>query len=68
MAMHNRGLALLLLKQTDAARGDFERALQKDPCLFDAIWNLRKLGVAAQVQGHCRWTPEQAAALATSAR
>jgi tetratricopeptide (TPR) repeat protein len=66
MAMHNRGLALLLLGQKDAARGDFERALQKDPCLFDAIWNLRKLGVNAVAGGACRWTPEQARQLATS--
>jgi hypothetical protein len=65
-ALHNRGLALLLLGQRDAARGDFERALKKDPCLFDAIWNLRKLGVNAATGGGCRWTPEQARQLATS--
>lgn len=67
MALHNRGLALLLLRQTDAARGDFERALKKDPCLFDAIWNLRKLGAEAATDG-CRWTPAQTRALATLAR
>ncbi|HEY3442266.1 MAG TPA: tetratricopeptide repeat protein [Paludibaculum sp.] len=58
-AMHNRGLALLLLGQTDPARADFERALEKDPCLFDALWNLRRMGVRRELPSGCRATPQQ---------
>jgi len=65
--MHNRGLALLLLGQLDAARADFERALERDPCLFDALWNLRKLGVTRPPPPSCRYTPERRRLLATSA-
>ncbi len=56
MAMHNRGLALLLLGQKEAARADFERALERDPCLFDALWNLRRLGVRRDKPAGCRLT------------
>lgn len=66
--LHNRGLALLLMGQADAARGDFERALEKDPCLFDAIWNLRKMGIERQPPAGCRYTPERRRLLATSVR
>jgi protein O-mannosyl-transferase len=44
LAMSNRGVALLLLGQRDAARSDFERALQADPCLENARHNLRQMG------------------------
>jgi tetratricopeptide (TPR) repeat protein len=64
---HNRGLALLLLGQSDAARADFERALELDPCLFDALWNLRRLGVIRVTPPGCRYTPERGRKLATSA-
>ncbi len=59
LAMNNRGVALSQLQQYDAARADFARALEKDPCLFDARYNLRKLGVASTPPRHCRYTPEQ---------
>ena len=58
-AMNNRGAALLALGQRDAARADFERALRNDPCLFDARFNLRRLGVFSAVPPGCRYTPEQ---------
>jgi tetratricopeptide (TPR) repeat protein len=58
-AMHNRGLALLLLGQKETARADFERALKRDPCLFDALWNLRRVGVRRELPAGCRLTPAQ---------
>lgn len=64
MALHNRGLALLLMGQADAARADFERALGKDPCLFDALWNLRRLGVTKPLPSGCAWSERQRALLA----
>ncbi len=59
---NNRGLALSLLGQTDAAARDFESALMSDPCLFDAHLNLRRLGRPVAPPAGCRWTaPQQAA-------
>jgi len=66
-AMHNRGLALLLLNQRKAAIGDFERALDKDPCLFDALLNLRRIGVQRLPPRGCLWTRQQAALLSGAA-
>lgn len=43
--LQNRGAALLALGQTEAARADFEIALQRDPCLKPARENLLRLGV-----------------------
>jgi Flp pilus assembly protein TadD len=40
---NNRGVALQALGQTEAARGDFRRALELDPGLAAARENLRKL-------------------------
>ena len=47
MALNNRGVALAALGQVIAARADFERALQEDPCFTDAASNLRRLGFTA---------------------
>lgn len=58
-AVNNRGVALQRLGQTEAAKTDFERALQMEPCLFDAQWNLRKLGYTGTASARCRFTPEQ---------
>jgi Flp pilus assembly protein TadD len=63
-ALNNRGAALLALNQKEAARADFERALAIDPCQFNARLNLQRLGVAATGPAPCRYTGEQAAALA----
>jgi Tfp pilus assembly protein PilF len=41
--MNNRGVALLALGQTEAARADFERALRTEPTLTEAKENLAKL-------------------------
>jgi Tfp pilus assembly protein PilF len=41
--MNNRGVALLALGQTEAARADFERALRALPSLAEARENLAKL-------------------------
>lgn len=62
-AVHNRGAALLRLGQRDAAIADFHRALRLDPCLFDAHWNLKNLGVPAALRPDCRYTPRQRALL-----
>ncbi len=62
-AFNNRGAALAALGQYDAARADFERALDRDPCLFDARVNLRRLGAGRPAPGNCRYTPDQARAL-----
>ncbi len=49
--LQNRGAALLALGQADAARADFETALQRDPCLKPARENLLRLGVQAPPTG-----------------
>ncbi|MBL8179925.1 MAG: tetratricopeptide repeat protein [Bryobacterales bacterium] len=64
MAMNNRGVALAQLQQNEAARADFERALEKDACLFDARYNLLKLGKRTLPPVECRYTPEQQRLLA----
>ena len=66
-AVHNRGLALLMMGQLEPARADFERALEKDPCLFDALWNLRRVGVRRELPAGCRATLEQRRILRESA-
>ncbi|MFN0165614.1 MAG: tetratricopeptide repeat protein, partial [Bryobacteraceae bacterium] len=63
-ALNNRGLALLMLGQRDAAAGDFRAALRLNPCLFDAHRNLGRLQIRTEPPGDCRFTPEQRAALA----
>ncbi len=44
-AISNRAVALAALGARDAAISEFQRALEKDPCLSDARENLAKLGV-----------------------
>lgn len=43
--MQNRGVALMVLGQRDAAIEDFQRAVERDPCLAIAKDNLKRLGV-----------------------
>ena len=57
--LNNRGVALQQMSQTAAARQDFQRALTKDPCLFDARINLRRLGASDAPPTGCHWTQEQ---------
>jgi hypothetical protein len=45
MAISNRAVALAALGSRDAAITEFQRALEKDPCLSEARDNLSKLGV-----------------------
>ena len=62
--LNNRGVALLQMGQAGAARQDFERALQRDPCLFDARYNLRRLGSPSPLPSEdCHWTAEQRQAI-----
>jgi protein O-mannosyl-transferase len=63
-ALSNRGVALLLMKQHDAARMDFERALQIDPCAFEARLNASRMGLRLPPDSQCRFTPEERKALA----
>ena len=62
-ALSNRGVALLMLKQADAARMDFERALQIDACAFEARLNAKRMGLTPPPERHCRYTPEEQRAL-----
>jgi tetratricopeptide (TPR) repeat protein len=57
-ALSNRGVALLMLDQRDAARQNFERALKVDPCFWEAHYNLRRMGAGSAVPPHCRFLPE----------
>lgn len=66
LAINNRGVALSQLNQTEAARADFERALRGDACLFEARYNLFKMGVRTPLPADCRYTPEQQRLLAPS--
>jgi hypothetical protein len=52
--INNRGAALFQLAQADAARQDFRRALQIDPCLEDARRNLRLAGGTSEGLPACR--------------
>jgi tetratricopeptide (TPR) repeat protein len=67
-ALNNRGAALLALNQKDVAIQDFQRALAVDPCQFNALSNLRRLGVAAPVPGRCKFTTRQKEGLEGSGR
>jgi hypothetical protein len=59
-ALQNRGTALVALRQTAAARQDFERALKINPCLFEARLNLERMGVPVlPIPPSCRLTTEQ---------
>jgi protein O-mannosyl-transferase len=62
-ALSNRGVALLMLKQTAAARADFERALQIDPCAFEARLNALRMGLQPSGAPNCRYPEDQQKAL-----
>ena len=59
MGFNNRGAALMVLGQKDAARADFERALARDPCLFDARFNLAEMGERTPGAPGCRYSVRQ---------
>ncbi len=63
LALNNRGVALLALGQVEAAQRDFERALGRDPCLVQAIANLRRTGKDVDPPDDCVFTPRQRRAL-----
>ncbi len=64
-AIQNRGVALLALGQAEAARQDFMRALQANPCLFEARINLRRMGAFGErAPWSCRLTLEELSKLA----
>jgi hypothetical protein len=52
-AISNRAVALVALGARDAAISEFQRALEKDPCLSDARENLSKLGVKVAQTSVC---------------
>jgi hypothetical protein len=53
-AISNRAVALAAMGARDAAVAEFQRALEKDPCLSDARENLSKLGVQSAAPAGCR--------------
>jgi hypothetical protein len=53
-AISNRAVALAALGSREAAIAELQRALEKDPCLFEARENLSKLGVHQQAPESCR--------------
>lgn len=57
-ALSNRAVALLNLGQRDAGVADLKRALQIDPCLWEARYNLKRVGVAMDAAANCRYSPE----------
>jgi hypothetical protein len=59
-ALNNRGVALMALGLAEAARADFEAAIQADPCQFDARVNLKRFDAPA----NCRYSDEQRKAMA----
>ncbi len=65
-AHNNRGVALMSLGQQEAARADFERSLELDPCFFDARNNLRNIGVPTDLPAGCRFSDDQRRTLARS--
>jgi protein O-mannosyl-transferase len=63
-AINNRGVALLALGQGEAAKQDFRRALELNPCVFDARFNLQRLGEIPPPAAGCRFSDEQRRLLA----
>ncbi len=59
LAINNRGVAMLRLGLREPALSDFRRALELDPCYFDARSNLRKAGIATELPGNCRLSDKQ---------
>jgi Flp pilus assembly protein TadD len=62
-ALNNRGVALSALGQNEAASRDWREALEIEPCLFDARWNLMRIGAPPPAASGCRYTVEQEALL-----
>jgi hypothetical protein len=59
MAINNRGVALMQLSLREPAIADFRRAVELDPCYFDARLNLRKAGILTEFPADCRLTDSQ---------
>lgn len=59
MTLNNRGVTLAAMGLRDAALADFIAAAGRDPCLFDARLNLKKLGAVVTLPGHCRYSARQ---------
>ena len=60
LAISNRGAVLGMLGQKEAAKSDFVRALQLDPCQYDARYNLKLLGFPIEPPPtQCRWNQNQ---------
>lgn len=62
-ALNNRAVALVALGQREAAVRDLLAALKRNPCLFDARLNLRRLAEPAPPDPGCNFTPAQRSAL-----
>lgn len=53
------GRVKLRAGDVEGAQAEFEKALELDPCLFEAVWNLRLLRKAEQRGMACSFTAEQ---------
>ncbi|HYP12716.1 MAG TPA: hypothetical protein VEQ63_02235 [Bryobacteraceae bacterium] len=64
-AISNRGVALMLLKQPEAAAADFTRALGLQPCLLEARINAARAGLnMGPPPRNCRYSEAERNALA----
>ena len=52
-----------MLNQTSAAKADFERALQLEPCAFEARLNALRMGLHPAPAPQCRYSEEERIAL-----
>lgn len=59
LAINNRGVALSRLALREPAAADFRRAIEIDPCYFDARLNLRKSGIESTLPDSCRISDRQ---------
>jgi tetratricopeptide (TPR) repeat protein len=59
VAMHNRGAVLWLLGQHEAARAEFLRAAERDPCLFEPRVYLAQSREFPAIPSHCRFTADE---------
>ncbi|NWF85308.1 MAG: hypothetical protein HXY18_15950 [Bryobacteraceae bacterium] len=53
------GLVRLRAGDVGGAEAEFEKALELDPCLFEAVWNLERLRKRERSGMACTFTPEQ---------
>ncbi len=58
------GAARLRAGEVEGAKAEFRKALELDGCLFEGVWNLKRLGAGEEAGRGCCFTAEQRALLA----